>query len=186
MATGNTKRNASKSSNDLYNTPFEAIDALYKKVYFDPILKYLEPCVGLGNISNYLDSRDISMFKNDLIDYGKVKLDLNQDFLAFEETVQYDYIITNPPYNLAKEFVLKGLKVAKQQWLLVRVSFLESQDRSCFFKGKYMKRVIIFTSRIGCTQGLDEKPKASCVMYCWINFDRDYIGSPILEWFEKI
>lgn len=63
-----------------------------------------------------------------MFDHG-YQTDYKEDFLKFNEDFQYDFIVSNPPYKIAKEFVLKGFKVAKEQYQLLRVSFLEGKAR---------------------------------------------------------
>lgn len=59
-------------------------------------------------------------------------LELVKDFKAAE--TQFDYVITNPPYALAKEMIEASLQVAKVAAHLLRINFLGSQDRYDFTK----------------------------------------------------
>lgn len=182
MATPNTKRDKGKDYSDLYSTPVEALDKLFGIVQFDNSKKYFEPCAGIGIVSEYLRNKGLYVVTNELFDHG-YKTGHNEDFLNTDFDFKYDTIISNPPYKLANEFVNKGFECAKEQYLLLRLQFLESKKRheQLFSKG-HLKNVFVFVSRISCTEGVEQKPTANSVTYCWCHFDRDYVGQPTLHW----
>ncbi len=186
MASPNTKREVSKSYSDLYTTPQEAMDALCEYVDFDKELKYFEPCKGIGNISGYLEEKcGIKMETNELFGYSDS--DFTEDYLKprnkVSEQWDYDVIVTNPPYRIAQEFVQEGFKYAKVQYHLLRLNFLEGKRRKQeLYSQKHLKRVFLFSYRISCAKGVQEEPQANAVAYCWMEFDRDYVGNPELIW----
>lgn len=112
MASPNTKRDKSLSYCDLYNTPDVALNKLMAFADINKYSRLLEPCAGKGVISKYLKNLGFSITTNEAFEHGYTT-DYKEDFLAFNEDFQYDVIVSNPPYKIAKEFVLKGLKVAK-------------------------------------------------------------------------
>ena len=65
---------------------------------------------------------------SDLLHYGYGEV---MDFLAPEaDTVSCGWVITNPPFNLAAEFILKSLTRAQcGVAVLVRTAFAESYSR---------------------------------------------------------
>ena len=63
----------------------------------------------------------------DIADYGQDRI---ADFLSKDVNEEYDFIITNPPFNLAEEFVLKALPLAKESTaIFARTQFIESVGR---------------------------------------------------------
>lgn len=183
MASPNTKRIKSLSYCDLYNTPIVALDKLFEHILIKDCATILEPCAGKGVIADYLKGRGYGIWANELFDHG-YKAHWNDDFLEWpEDRVKFDYIITNPPYKLAKEFILKGFDVAQEQYHLLRLSFLESQGRyDELFSLGHLKNIYTFVKRISCTEGVDEKATANSVPYCWLHFDKNYKGKPTLHW----
>ncbi len=186
MASPNTKRKVSKVYSDLYNTPVEALDALFERVRVDPDKLYFEPCAGKNIISDYMKEKfGVTMVTNELFNHGvsDYKEDyLNPNSLA-SEYWDFDTIITNPPYKLAQEFVQEGFKYAKTQYHLLRLSFLEGKRRKEeLFSLMHLKKVYIFSYRISCSKGIEEEKQANAVSYCWLEFDRDYVGNPEIEW----
>jgi len=180
-ASPNTKRDKSLDYCDLYNTPIVALDKLFEHIRLDNRSTILEPCAGKGIIAEYLRERGYDVGTNELFDHG-YKTIWNENFLEWSND-GFDYIITNPPYKLAKEFILKGFDVAREQYHLLRLSFLESQNRyDELFSLGHLKNVYIFVKRISCTEGQDELPTANSVSYCWLHFDKEYNGLPTLYW----
>lgn len=186
MATPNTKRKVSKTYSDLYSTPDIALDALCKVVEFDKDKTYFECCNGIGKVSSYFrDNLGINMITNEL--YNHAESDYTENFLKpnslASESWRFDYIVSNPPYKIAQEFIQEGFKYAKLQYHLLRLSFLEGKTRKEeLFSQQHLKRIFLFSYRISCTKGVEEEPQANAVAYCWLEFDRDYIGNPELIW----
>ena len=186
LASPNTKRVVSKLYSDLYSTPKQALDALHGVVSFDKSKTYFEPCNGLGEISNYFKNNlSISMVTNEM--YGHSPSNYKEDYLnpnsLVAECWNFDYIITNPPFKTAQEFVQEGFKYAKVQYHLLRLGFLEGKKRKEeLFSQKHLKRVFIFSYRISCPKGVEMEETANAVAYCWCEFDREYSGQPELHW----
>ena len=126
MASPNTKRDKSKDYSDLYSTPEIALDKLFEVVDFNKDKKYFEPCAGIGIVSEYIRNRGLFVVTNELFKHGYTT-EYNEDFLNTDIEFNYDTIISNPPYKLANEFVNKGFECAKEQYLLLRLQFLESK-----------------------------------------------------------
>jgi hypothetical protein len=196
MTTANTKRNENKSSNDLYTTPKEALAAIWPHVVKDMKgiymatndVKILEPCAGLLDIVSFIeDEIDFKVYTNDLHPVKGYWYDYHENFLgdnAIEDT--FDIIITNPPYNKAVEFVLKGFEHAPIQWHFLRLSFLEGQDRhNRLMRLGKLTDVYVFTYRVSCPKGVEREPSANSVCYAWYRFDRHYNGVPKLHWLTK-
>ncbi|HIP22702.1 MAG TPA: hypothetical protein EYG79_03775 [Rhodobacteraceae bacterium] len=68
------------------------------------------------------------VISSDLLHYGYGEV---LDFLAPEaDAISCDWVITNPPFNLAAEFILKSLTRARcGVAVLVRTAFAESRGR---------------------------------------------------------
>lgn len=191
MATPNTKRDESSSSNDLYVTPEEALDAIWSHMLKDVLRSksVLEPCAGMLDIADYLESQVIyaKIYVNELHPVKGVHYDNTVDFLSEDNGIgKHDIIITNPPYNKAAEFILKGFEHADVQWHFLRLSFLEGKKRfdNLFNLGK-LSDVYVFTYRVSCPKGVDREETANSVCYAWYRFDNKYCGLPRLHWLTK-
>ena len=96
---GPTKPNRSGlgTQNDVIMTPEKtAVEII---AYFNPQGEVLEPCKGTGNIYNNLSG-----------DKHWCEISMGKDFFAWDKKV--DWIITNPPYSIYDQFLLKSLEVA--------------------------------------------------------------------------
>jgi hypothetical protein len=130
----------------------------------------------------------------DLYNYGYIFTSGPEyDFLEYDVKGSFGYpngypaIITNPPYNLAEEFVWKSLEVTKglngKVALLLRLSFLEGQRRQAMFKETPLKKVHVFSKRITFVRPGDEGKNYSGMMaYAWFVWDWTYEGEPTLGW----
>ena len=67
--------------------------------YFKPTGKILEPCMGTGSFYNQLNGDK---------DWCEIKK--NKDFFEYDKKV--DWIITNPPFSIYDNFLLKSFELA--------------------------------------------------------------------------
>lgn len=108
---------------DAYQTPSWVVEALMKYIYFKPDYTFLEPCVGEGNIINNIPLKD------------KMWCEINEgiDYLKIDIKNHVDIIITNPPFSLAQEFLIKSLREAPFVAYLLRINYFGSQYRKDFW-----------------------------------------------------
>ena len=111
------------------------------------------------------------------------------DFLKVnKEDIRYSVprdIITNPPYNLAKEFVEHALDISEdgiKVAMFLKLTFLESEKRRGLFN-KYPPKVIyVFTNRVDCWKnGIKPKKAAKAVCYAWFIWEKGYTGDTIIK-----
>jgi hypothetical protein len=88
----------------------------------------LEPACGAGHMARALGEYFGAVTSSDAHQYGHGNV---RDFLVDPyDTDAFDWVITNPPFRLAEEFVLQGLRVARHGVaILARTVFLESCGR---------------------------------------------------------
>lgn len=167
---------------DFYATDPSAVEKLLELEHFNEDI--LEPCCGLGHISEVLMSNGYNVTNNDLVqrDYP---LDTQLDFLK-DINAWHGDIITNPPYKYAKEFVehslditRKGAKIA----MFLKLQFLEGQARRKLFDKHCLRTVYVSSSRIRCgMNGVFEG--TSAVAYAWFIWENGYKGYPEIRWFN--
>lgn len=165
---------------DYYGTNPAAVESLLSREEFDK--KIWEPCAGKHNISNVLKSHAYKVWESDIFGYG-----LNHsivDFLEYEGEWDGD-LITNPPYNLAGDFVEKALKIVKpgkKLAMFLRLQFLEGQKRyNNIFVDNPPKTVYVFTKRQVCSK-VDDFTEGSAVAYVWIVWEKGFTGDPAIKW----
>jgi len=106
------KSSPNRQENDLYATDPEAVRLLLERERFHKNI--LEPCAGLGHISEVLHEFGYNVISSDInnYNYGVPYRDFLTDPFFDENRGNYD-IITNPPYNIAIQVVKRALSVAK-------------------------------------------------------------------------
>lgn len=172
------QRHEPKDSPDDFPTPPWATRALLKHVIRDPELSKLtclEPACGRGYMSRPLMEQFGHVDSADLIDYGygEVKDFLNYPYLAGS----HDWVITNPPFKLAQEFIERALIVAKcGVAILARTVFLESIGR---YEGLFKKNPPTFfaqyTERVPMIKGRVDRKASTATGYAWFVWNKKEI-----------
>lgn len=140
-----TSRGRERLPDDTYFSPTWTVDRLFEKIKL-PGGTWLEPGAGDGRIIATSSSLrgDIDWtaveIQKPLIKklHGHVPVDrvFRGDFLELVKSGHvgiagpFDVAIGNPPYSLAQEFIEASLKLAKNVVFLLRLNFLESEERS--------------------------------------------------------
>jgi hypothetical protein len=135
-----TKRGATRSADDLYETPewftAAAYDELSLRLPPGP-LTILEPAAGTGRMVKVIRKMfpDDTLFARDLNGFEGAP---GVDFLKSEPEPEFDLIITNPPFSYAQEFIDQALACRKSREsvvaMVLRLNFLGSIKRAAWFR----------------------------------------------------
>ena len=104
----------------------------------------------------------------DAFDYGFGPI---QDFLSLPfETNAVDWVITNPPFRLAEQFVERSMDVARiGAAMLVRTVFLESVGRyNRLFQHNPPSKFAQFVERVPMVKGRLDKKASTATGYAWL------------------
>jgi hypothetical protein len=133
---------------DFYPTPAWATHALMLHETFEGSI--WEPGCGDGAMGKVIHEYNQNLTCTDIYMHGYGEHDI--DFLALsnEYDGSIDNIITNPPYNIADEFLAKALATAtKKVAFLVRLAYMEGQGRyESVYRTRPPSRVWVFSERI--------------------------------------
>ena len=173
-----------REENDYYATDPVAIDELLKKEILNHNV-WECACGGL-HLANRLKELGYNVRTSDLIkrvDDDNIEV---LDFLSYQGTYTGD-IVTNPPYSLAKEFVLKALdavNIGSKVVMFLKLLFLESQNRyEELFKLYPPKKIYVFSKRVRCQINGDfSKNDNSAICYAWYVWEKGYKGLPQIDW----
>ncbi len=69
------------------------------------------------------------------------------DFLGHGYTIDFDFIITNPPYSLKAEFIKRAYEIGKPWAFLMPLTTLETESRQSLFR-KYGVEIILPNKRM--------------------------------------
>ena len=171
-----------RSKNDFYQTPYSITRHLLDNETFNYNLNILEPCCGNNAIVNILKEK----WNDNLITY----YDIEKDFLT--ETDKYSYIIINPPYRLAFDFILKCKEVCNKKFaMLLPLNYLHGKKRydNIYCDINYpLKKVYIFTRYPLLTSDdvrEDGYYNTGMMVYAWYIFEKDYIGKTEIDWIDN-
>ena len=154
-----TNRGSKRSVYDFYATPIECVEKLLENFIIEkPNINILEPSAGNGNIIKVLKDKGINgnitaveireeEYNNLLKLADKVVID---DFLQWNTNKDYDLIIGNPPFSLAREFIEKCFEISNEKTkivMLLRTSFLESKSRYNFWQKYPLSGLYVLSKR---------------------------------------
>ena len=120
------------------------------------------------------------MCATDLIDYGCPDSESRIDFLL-EQRCREDVeaIVTNPPFKLAGEFVAHALRLCPLVFMLLRLSFLESERRAGILDNGQLQRVHVFRKRLPMMHRhgwSGPRTKSSALAFAWFVWNRHHAG----------
>ena len=163
----------------------------------------LEPSVGQGHIiegisswihDHALNNVDIKKYTTclDIKDRGYPNT-IVQDFLTYNPDKKFEWIITNPPFSYATDFVKKGMELLDDNGrmdLFLKIQFLESTKRKKLFTKYPPKYIYVFRERMatwnnGCETDNNGKRWATTFCHAWFVWYKNSTTEPIVRWLEK-
>lgn len=143
----------------------------------------LEPACGAGYMARTLEEYFGEVSCSDAYDYGYGQI---RDFLTYPfEMNCVDWVITNPPFRLGEEFVIRALKVAREGVaILARTVFIESVGRyRNLFERTPPTKLAQFTERVPMVKGRLDRKATTATGYAWLVWDKTQVGAtPRLMW----
>lgn len=123
IACGNTayKRNAS----DFYPTPPEATQALLNFLRIPEGTTVWEPACGEGHMVEVLEKNNLNVIGTDI--------QTGTDFLQADCPEDVQWIITNPPFSLAEDFIKKAAKCRVPFAMLLKSQYWHAAKRVRLF-----------------------------------------------------
>ena len=157
MTSGGKRRES-----DFYPTPPEATRALLPLIAHWP-RRVWEPCCGDGAISRVLEAEGYSVNSTDLVYRGYGIGD--RDFFKCE-AIATRIIITNPPFNLADEFITHAQRLeVGYMALLLKIDFWNAAKRRRTFYDWPPASVHPLTWRLDFTGA--GRPHTNCMWCLW-------------------
>lgn len=173
-------------SPDDFPTPPWATRALVEHILDDkPALKAmscLEPACGAGYMARPLREYFADVIAADAYHYGFGKV---RDFLQYPyQAASVDWVITNPPFRLAEEFVTRAMSIARNGIaILARSVFLESVGRyEGIFREMPPTKFAQFVERVPMVKGRLDRKATTATGYAWLVWEKQASGLPRLMW----
>ncbi len=164
-----SNRHEAADSLDNFPTPPWATRALIEHVID---IKHdhscLEPACGAGHMVKPLREYFREVKASDVYNY---QFGEQRDFLAnkYDEN-SFDWIITNPPFRLAEQFIFEALRVARiGVAVLVRTVFIESIGRyERLFTNRPPDIFAQFVERVPMLRGRLDRKASTATGYAWL------------------
>lgn len=191
------QRTEPRDSLDDFPTPPWATRALVAHVVGAPLGAVWEPACGRGHMARALAESAREVFATDVADYradpapaaGWGGQDGVQDFLdpsaQPRDGEALDWIVTNPPFRHAADFVLTALRLRPRRGvaMLVRSAFLEGINR---YRSLYLMQppstVAQFSERVPIFRGRLDPKASTATPYCWVVWEKDGPPGTRLVW----
>lgn len=173
--------NGKRKKSDFYETPYSITNHLLNHETFDFSKDVCEPACGDGAIVKILNTK----WNPDLVS----SYDIEKNF--FSDNKQYDYIITNPPFSVALEFIQHAKELVKIKFaMLLPLSYLHGKKRfdDIYNDKTYgLKTIYVFTRypMLGEDLRLDGKYNTGMMVYAWYIFENGYGESPTIQWIDN-
>jgi hypothetical protein len=155
---------------DDFPTPPWATRALCRYVIKPaPGESVLEPACGRGYMAAALKEFFPKVMSADIFNYGYSSR--IEDFLQSNHRPQsYDWVITNPPFNLAEQFIDKAIPIARRGVaILTRLNFLDTQGRFIRLFDICPPDIIAqFADRVPMVVGRLDRKASTATAYCWL------------------
>ena len=176
-----SQRVEAHDSLDLFPTPPWATRALCEQLGDVSASSCWEPACGFGDMAQPLREYFHSVYATDVHQHGAAEHVI--DFL-WANTLEADWIITNPPFRLGQQFADTALlRARKGVALLVRTAFLESSDRFLsLFSIEPPTTVYQFVERVPMFKGRLNRNGSTATAYCWIVWSKPNKFDPRFRW----
>jgi hypothetical protein len=173
---------------DFFPTPPWATRALLRHVILDAHGSCWEPAAGEGHMAEVLRETFDEVHASDIHDYGKGyavgSFAGRTDVPQAEVRCPFvpDWIITNPPFNAAGEFAIRGINSARRGVaLLVRSNWAEGVERyNSLFRICPPKIVAQFVERVPMVKGRWDPEGSTSTAYAWFVWDRARAGTSFM------
>lgn len=132
----------------------------------------LEPACGAGYMAEVLREYFGHVEAADAFDYGYGEV---RDFLSYPaECESTDWVITNPPFRLSEQFVIRALGIAREGVaILARTVFIESVGRyRNLFSANPPAKLAQFTERVPMVKGRVDRKATTATGYAWLVWEK--------------
>jgi hypothetical protein len=170
----NTRREPPDSL-DFFPTPPWATRALFEHVIDKQAVqldRVWEPAAGEDHMADVLEEYFAEVIRSDVFDYGRghtVGSFVGEGVDVIATPARVDFVVTNPPFNLALAFARRALRLQIKGFaLLLRSNWAEGSDRYRDLFSKNPPSIIAqFCERVPMTKGRWDPDASTMTSYAW-------------------
>lgn len=169
-----------RKKSDFYETPYSMTKQLLQSEEFNYNLAVLDPACG-----NYAICHELKNYFRTIYSYD---LKNGEKYNFLKEIKEYPYIITNPPFSLAHEFIQKAKSIYTSKIVfLLPVSYLHGQKRYEDKIFSELKCIYVFTRypMLGELLREDGKYHTGMIAYAWYIWEKNWIKEPVIRWIDN-
>lgn len=158
---------------DHYPSPPDVTEALMQFLQLPNGSFIWEPACGDGAMSSVLERHGHKVISTDLrndIWYGEGGI----DFLSTTDDLIPDWIITNPPFNLAEAFIRKSLSITGNVAMLLKSQYWHAASRLQLFKDHPPAYVLPLTWRPAFLEA--ERGSSPLMDVIWVVWRNEHLG----------
>lgn len=143
---------AKRAANDWYQDQPEATEALLKVERFSGLT--WDPACGIGTIPRTMHAAGLDVMGTDIVDRSNGLFRVADFLKTTAPAPRIDNIVSNPPFNLARQFVDCALTMASHKVaMLLPLTFLEGAERARWRIKTPLARIRTFSWRISMPPG---------------------------------
>ena len=151
---------------DFYPTPIEAVKPLLP--HLPDGFGFAEPCAGDGALVEHLETKGVCMWASDIEPQAEGIHKRSYDELSFDELIDSEYVITNPPWDRTiLHPMIEFFAPKKKTWLLFDADWMHTKQ-STNYRDSWKK--IVSVGRVERIEDSKGTGKDNC---CWYLFDKD-------------
>lgn len=183
MSSTNRSKARDRHASDYYVTPVDkVVDFLnefnkHEEIFFKQDIYVLDPCAG-GDSSHLMSYPEaLNQIEIDFIDTIDIRedsrADVIGDYLEIDCKNKYDVIITNPPFNIARNVIEKALTDVKDGGfviMLLRLNYFGGKLRKDMWEKQMPKYVFVHNKRMSFT----DDGKTDSIEYAHYCFQKGY------------
>jgi hypothetical protein len=183
-----------RNADDWYVEPEWCSRRLFEEEQFEGTI--WDPACGLGRIVRSAIDAGHAVKATD-IEFRQSTDDPIDDLKAVADfltcTDKADNIVSNPPFDIAPQFVLHALALATSKVAIIFpiacLNAAAGPKKHRWIVGTPLRRVWLMSPRPSMPPGhviaAGEEPKGGKADYCWLVFDRGYTGAAQLCWLHR-
>lgn len=144
-----------------------------------------DPACGWGTILGEASKADYRTLGEDIV--SRMKYGVSRDFLTVEYLNDTCSIVTNPPFDLVREFCEHGLELGAYK--LAAICLVRRLNAARWLADLPLRRIWLLTPRPSMPPGSylrkGKKAGGGTQDFCWLVFQQGYKGKPTIGWLHR-
>jgi hypothetical protein len=174
----------SREKSDHYVEPAWCSARLFDVEKFERSI--IDPACGWGTIVIEAKKAGYNAAGFDLVDRGWDSSKTPFDFL--KSTTVFDNIVTNPPFDIGPQFITHAVNHVRYK--VAAIFLVRRLPAAAWLQNLPLAKILMLTPRPSMPSGsfikAGGKIGGGTQDFCWLIFDHQYRGQPVIGWLPKI